>query len=214
MRHLPHLRPGQRFGRLVLVEDLGRHGRDRKWACVCDCGNASNVFAGNLRRANTKSCGCLQKEIAAAHKFRHGHAKSGAHSTEYNIYQSMMDRCYRPSSASYSFYGARGIVVCGPWRDGDGISNTGFQVFLSDMGRRPSKNHSLDRVDTNGGYSPDNCRWATAKEQARNRRTNRFVDLPDGPITIAEAAEITGLHRSTITARIHRGLSAEQVMAT
>lgn len=161
-----------RFGRLlplgpVEVVKYASGAHQVKWLCRCDCGTDKVVRSCKLLSGNTKSCGCLQREVryGRTHAVKHGMYKS----PEYAAWRSMLKRCHLPTSHNYSNYGERGITVCQRWRDS-------FEAFLADIGRRPTERHSLDRYpDNDGSYEPSNCRWATASEQARNRRTNVVV---------------------------------------
>jgi hypothetical protein len=127
------------------------------------------------------------------------------HRAEYRAWINMRSRCYTPSSTGYELYGGRGISVCADW-------NTSFAAFLRDMGHRPSPQHSLDRIDTNGNYEPENCRWATHKTQSRNVRSNRIVLISGRGATLAEAVESSGLPYNTVLYRIRRGWSDEQAL--
>lgn len=157
---------GKRFQRwTVLREDgytEGKNKRYYRYLCICDCGTILSVIGRNLRKGITESCGCFQKERAAAAQEKHGHSpRTGATRTYYS-WTAMIGRCSRPNNCGYKWYGARGIRVCDRWLNS-------FENFLEDMGERP-KGKSLDRINNDGNYEPSNCRWATQKEQIRNQR--------------------------------------------
>lgn len=175
-RHID--RAGKRYGRLVVVRLAGQKGRNFYWLCKCDCG-AEKVAEGNcLVTKMTQSCGCLQRERVAAFCKKTKTTHGAAGTLEYHSWCSMKQRCYCRTSQSFPSYGGRGVRVCARWRDS-------FQAFSSDMGRRPTPAHSLDRINNDAHYScgqceecvvngwPANCRWATPAEQARNRRTSK-----------------------------------------
>lgn len=164
-----------RFGRLTIIDDapskVSASGFEARCALVrCDCGTEKIVRASDLRNDYTTSCGCFQREevgkAARKRERTHGESRRETRTTEFTIWSGMNQRCYRQTCKDYPRYGGRGIGICERWRGPSGYVN-----FLSDMGRRPSKAYSIDRIDNDGNYEPDNCQWATASMQARNRRT-------------------------------------------
>lgn len=153
---------GQTFGSLTVIDQAGSAGGVKWWRCRCACGGETEVRSNHLRRGEVKACKeCRNKAVSAANT-THGLTKT----PEYKTWLNIRDRCYNPENISYKYYGGRGIRVCKRWR-------ASFEDFLADMGKRPSAKHSIERKNTNGNYTPDNCCWATAKEQANNRRNNR-----------------------------------------
>lgn len=154
------------YERLTVIEHIGpsKNGSVR-WLCQCECGNTKIVRGDSLANGNTKSCGCLQKDIARETHTTHGHIRTDKRSREYLTWSGMKARCTNPKASNYKHYGERGITICETWLNS-------FKQFLEDMGERP-ENTSIDRIDNDGNYEPDNCRWATAAEQRSNQRRNK-----------------------------------------
>ena len=152
---------GQRFGRLTALKPVGIKHHRALWLCHCDCGRNCITRSSSLISGNTQSCGCLKSTLASSIHFRHGRC----HSPEYNSWYGMLQRCENPNHSSYDHYGGRGIKVCTRWHK--------FENFYADMGRKPGPGYSIDRIDNDGDYEPDNCRWATVKEQNMNQRSRK-----------------------------------------
>lgn len=192
---------GQRFGRWLVIADAGAEpSKPHYWLCRCDCGTERAVQERHLKNGKTQSCGCLARELAADKKRTHGLSYHPMKPT----YYAMIARCHNANSAEYSNYGGRGIVVCDRWRDG-------FVNFLADMGERPDS-MTIDRIDNDGPYSPENCRWATTSEQCNNTRANRFLELNGKRQAVAQWAREIGLHPNTIRSRLRYGWPVERVL--
>lgn len=192
---------GQKFWRLTVIQYLGRQHHSSLWLCECECGTRANVQSGALKNGDIKSCGCWQRDRMRGLNFKHGERGGLLRKTvtaEYKCWSSMLDRCYRPATRGYEWYGGRGIKVCPEWTGN-------FAAFLRDVGRKPSRRHSLDRVDSNGNYEPGNVRWATHKQQARNRSNNRVVEFRGQNLTLVEAAELAGIPYKTVKGRLGHG---------
>lgn len=198
---------GRRFGRLAVAGFVGsrilKGVSYRSWQCICDCGETVEVLATNLSGARpTQSCGCLQKERTSATSRRHGMCRT----PEFNVWVKMRQRCQNPRCKDYPNYGARGIFVCDRWEN--------FDVFLADMGVRPSSQHTIERRDNNSGYGPNNCYWATRREQNSNTRQNHFLTYRGVTKTTSQWAEVLGVPDTILHKRIYRGWPAERILTT
>jgi hypothetical protein len=178
---------GTKYNRLTVLRELepvlkegGRYRRQIE--CVCDCGNIKTIEAHELLLGGTKSCGCLKEEVNKTTLVTHGLSKTNT----YRIWAGIKQRCINSDLPSYKYYGGRGITMCDRWNDS-------YENFLEDMGERPSKQHSIDRIDYNGNYEPNNCRWATQIEQARNKSNNHLVTYAGQTKVFAEWAEYFGV---------------------
>lgn len=196
---------GMRFGRLVVDSISHKDGDGRiHWNVSCDCGNTKTINGKSLRRGLTKSCGCLNKEVVKSIMTKHGLSDTQI----YQVWLAMKNRCYNEKVEGYDRYGGRGIKVCGRW-----LGGSGFQNFMSDMGERPD-GMTIERIDNDKDYSPDNCRWATMKEQCRNKRSNRWLEHNGEKRLISEWASHIGIGLSTLVGRLERGWSIKRALET
>lgn len=186
---------GNVYGHLTAIKPAYKKHHRFQWLCQCDCGNQTIVDGEHLRTGHTTSCGC-RKNI------RHG----GTYAPEYASWCDMKSRCNNPNNVSFDNYGGRGISVCERWDK--------YQNFISDMGNRPTLKHTLDRIDNDGNYEPSNCRWATRKEQQRNRRTNHIIEFNGESKNITDWSNDLGIKLTTLIGRLDRGWSIEKTLTT
>lgn len=197
---------GQTFGRLVVIERYGSRQGRVNWLCRCDCGKLHDAVSHALTSGHTKSCGCWKDERNRATPIVHGHSLRGTgKSPTYCSWQAMLLRCNNPVSKQYKDYGGRGITICDRWLK--------FENFLTDMGVRPD-DRTLDRINVDGNYEPGNCQWATRTEQARNTRTNKFVNYKGKRMTQAEFGGLVGLTQATVSYRLRKGWTPKQIAET
>lgn len=194
---------GERFGMLVAKKDIGSRNGRRIWLCVCDCGGESKLTVGSLRSGNSMRCDGHRSETAKTTFTRHGAKANKQTSYEYVVWTLMRDRCNNPNNKSYGYYGGRGISIDPKWDD--------FSVFLSDMGCRPS-GMTLDRIDSELGYSPTNCQWATRKQQSRNRKYCRKFVWNGQEQFLWKLAEDHGIPVHTMNQRLHRGWTLDRAL--
>lgn len=193
---------GKKYGRLTTLEYVG----SSKWLCECDCGTQKIIRKDSLIQGKSKSCGCLHKENAAA-QIRERSVKHGDFGTKlYGVWAAIKRRCYNQNSRYYHEYGGRGITVCDRWKDD-------YSYFKEwSLAHDYKEGLSIDRVDTNGNYSPDNCRWVSMKEQQNNRRNNIKLAYEGKEYTLRELSDISGISFRTLKGRHERGWSIENML--
>jgi hypothetical protein len=194
---------GRKFERLIVEEYLPGNARTHpKLRCLCRCGKRVVVSSTNLLRWRTKSCGCLNDETRVSANTTHGMSRS----TEYQIWKSMIQRCGWSKHPYYNNYGGRGIKVCSRWLQ--------FDNFFADMGLRPKK-MTLERKDNSRGYEPDNCCWASRRQQNTNRRNNTYISFRGQVKTLTEWSEELDMPIGRISSRLRRyGYSAEEALTS
>lgn len=198
---------GKKFGMLTVLcrsEDHiypnGRH--DIVYKCLCDCGKTKDVLAVHLRSGHTKSCGCYREEKASDTMRKHGDSKSRL----FVIWKNMKARCLNKNKPDYRLYGGRGITIDDSWKN----DYVAFKEWANENGYNDAL--SLDRIDVNSGYSPDNCRWVTQKQQCNNTRRNIRISYNGEVHTLKEWSEITGIKYGTLCSRIYRGWDIEKAL--
>ena len=186
---------GQRFGRLVVIERAENKGKQSAWICDCDCGNSRAFFQNNLLRGTSKSCGCLQKELLSERKRTHG----GWANKEplYEVWHGIRRRCDCVTDQHYPDYGGRGISYCEDWND-----YGKFREWAMSSGY--AKGLSINRIDNNGNYEPDNCEWTTSKIQQNNRRCNVVFELDGELLTLKQIAEKYLINYQTLYSRVQK----------
>lgn len=196
---------GEKFGKLTVASEAGRRRGCVLWNCICECGGLTLVRTARLRNGSTRSCGCTRGNPS----HEHTSPSKGGKSPTYSSWQNMRARCLNPSNPAFAHYKRCGITLCDRWLS--------FDNFLADMGERPSLDHTLDRINNNGPYAPENVRWATRREQANNRVTNIRFSYKGETYTLAQLARITGVSKEILRARLCRSKlpwSVEGAVAT
>lgn len=194
------IKVGDKFGRLTVLEKSEPYRnpegyiKESRWLCQCECGNTKVILRSALMTGRTRSCGCLFTETVKICRLINGvkRNRKGA----YSSWTQMKSRCSDKNASGYEYYGGRGIKVCNRWKS--------FDLFYEDMGDRP-EGFSIDRIDVNGDYKPENCKWSSISEQSYNRRNNRHIELNGEIKPLGKWIEQFGISRSCITGRLRRG---------
>lgn len=185
---------GEKFGRLEVLSYSHNKQKHSYWLCRCVCGNEKAIRYDVLRSGNAVSCGCYRKEVLLDYYEKnttHGKSKSRT----YKVYQGMIQRCQNANDQNYYNYGGRGIRVCESWLES-------FEFFYKDMGEPPTDKHQIDRIDNNGDYSPENCRWVTPKENTRNRRTCKIIEYNGQKKCLTDWSTTLDIPKSTLSRRL------------
>jgi len=187
------------FGLLKVLQEAGKIGKRKKqmyWLCQCSCGTQKIIAGNNLRSGQIKSCGCqIGKTIT------HGNCANPL----FDLYRSIKARCYNSNNKAYHNYGGRGIKMSKSWYNS-------FEQFCKDMGSKPHKDFSIERINNNKGYSKQNCKWATTKEQGNNKRTCIYLTYKGKTLNITQWAELSSCNRSVLYSRYHKGQNIEQIL--
>jgi hypothetical protein len=193
---------GQHFGTLTVLWRVGSKNHNTLWLCQCECGKFVEVQRNYLISGHTKSCGCYYRETR--HTISRTHGMRGT--KIYNVWRIMKQRCCDPNNNSYKYHGARGIRVCEKWQT--------FAGFYEDMGNGYASGLTIDRINNNGDYCKDNCKWSTVEEQNNNKRNNHYINFHGKTMTVAQAAKIYNIGYWVLYGRIRRGWRIEDALMT
>lgn len=196
---------GHKYDRLTVLSYHSTYGGKRHFNCRCVCGNITISSISALRNGKTRSCGCLQREMAKIYggsNRTHGLSKNRV----YQIWAGIKKRCRNKKAQKYHLYGGRGILMDDRWLNS-------FDEFFKDMGLPPSNKHSIERIDSNGNYTPSNCKWATQREQCNNTSRNRFLSIKGEKITLTNAARMFNIPEHRLRGRLNRGWSVDQAVS-
>lgn len=195
---------GQRFGNATVIKQIGTKNHAVLWECLCDCGNTFKTTSGHLISGHSKSCGCLRKKQTSLNFKKHGESETRLH----RVWSNMKTRCTNVNNRSYKNYGGRGIKICSQWLN----DFAAFSEWAKNNGY--SANLTIDRMDNDKGYNPENCRWVDTKTQNRNRRSNHLFEYKGEKKTLAEWCEEYDLKLHTLLKRISLGWSMEKALTT
>lgn len=205
MKNRIEISEGQRFGRLTVIREAENRKGHRYILCQCDCGNQKEINIGSLISGCSTSCGCYRKEYISRKNLKHGDTYRGKHERLHHIWTGMKNRCNNPNLAGYHNYGGRGIKVCPEWEQ----DYSAFKEWALSHGY--ADNLSIDRINNDRGYNPDNCRWVTMKVQSNNTRVNHRVTYKGETHTLSEWQDITGIKDDYIGRRLKKGMDLDRV---
>jgi len=191
---------GKKYNKLTVIREVDRPGKELFYECLCECGNTKVIRGRDVRRGHTESCGCNFQESIKKVRTTHGMSFTRPH----RAYQNMRKRCDNPNNKSYKDYGGRGITYCDEWKT--------FEGFWNDMQEGYVDNLSLDRIDYNGNYCKENCRWVDMKTQANNTRSNRLIAYNGETLTLSETAEKYNIKYGLLLGRLHLGWDIEKAI--
>ena len=194
---------GEKYGKWIVLSEAESKNHNRAFLCRCDCGTEAVVMGHNLRTGGSVQCTQCAWESHPGRKKTHGLTGTRI----YNIWRGIKLRCYIPSHPSFDHYGGQGITMCDRWRNS-------FESFLEDMGKLPTQFHQIDRIDNEGNYEPNNCRWVLPKEQQNNRRNNIMISYKGETRSVADWASVLGVNQSTLYMRVKAGWPSEKVLST
>lgn len=183
---------GQKFGKLTVIGRVDNKGKNHYWDCLCECGNIKSITAGHFKFGKTSSCGCIKSEKTRLLKLTHDKRNHPL----YSVWLGMRARCHNPKNIKFHDYGGRGIAVCRQWDN--------FQNFYDDMFPTWQPKLTLDRINNNGNYEPDNCKWSTQKEQARNRRSTHLIEFKGKTQCLTDWAVEYNIPRFVLSDRLNK----------
>lgn len=196
---------GQKFGKLTVIKRVENSIHNTSvFLCLCDCGTEKKILSRSLVSGKTVSCGCYGKSIIYNKSLVHGQSKRKNKTKEYMAWMNMKNRCYDVKNNHYKSYGGRGIIVCDSWLES-------FNNFFFDMGIKPSPKHSLDRIDVNGSYCKENCKWSTNEEQARNKRGNVWLEINGEKLIVQDWAKKFNVRPDTIKGHLRKGKTFDYI---
>lgn len=188
---------GQKFGMLTVVGRAENRGKNTAWRCICDCGNEKDVLTHNLISGKSKSCGCARINTLKRVMTKHG----GRRTRIYGIFKGMCSRCYNDNNPAYHYYGGKGVKICDEWKN----DFAKFREWSFENGY--DETSSIDRINPNGGYCPENCRWVSPQKQQNNKLNSAFLIIDGEKLTVAEWAEKNQTNKATLYSKIHRLLN-------